>query len=53
MPLPKTPGQAAYDKWRELRDHLKETEPWIRLHAYDKSMWEEVANAAIASNSPE
>lgn len=40
-----TPGQAAYEKWRNLL--LGKDAHWDRLRDSDKAHWEEVAQAAI------
>lgn len=49
-----TPGQRAYEKWREIHSQpkLRHTEdvefvPWEKLSKYVKSVWEAVAKAAI------
>jgi hypothetical protein len=42
--LPLTPGQAAYEKWKELTATQRR---WEHLHPAWRKRWEQVAEAAI------
>lgn len=45
--IPQTPGQVAYEAWRDRRDHFRETESWVRLRAAEQDMWEDIARVVI------
>lgn len=48
--MKRTPGEAAYRKFRELTYTPEEnpiTVPWHELTAHGKTGWEEIAKAAI------
>lgn len=43
----KTPGQAAYDAWKERRDGGAFVRPWERLYLEARDDWHDIATAAI------
>ena len=45
-PSARTPGEAAYNRWRAMTQHPIAT--WDRLPAHARWMWEKVAQAARA-----
>ena len=53
LDLPKTPGQVAYELWRESRDHFRETEYWYRLKKVDQELWERIAMAGVDQHRKE
>lgn len=48
----KTPGQAAYEKWREIADRYSGGEDWERLRRNTQDDWQEIAQAASDAFAP-